>query len=101
MTNNPDLTSDHRVFADLGTPADTALGCDHRVWANFHVVGYLDQVIQLCPGFNQGGSYGRPVDGGVRTDLHEVFDNDVSYLGHFLKTSICLWGKSKSIRSEY
>src|SRR5579859_4114095 len=68
--------------------------------SHIHVVGHLDQVVQLCPGADNGRAHRSPIDSGIRTDLDEIFYFDITDLGNLLEGSIGLRCKAEAVTAD-
>ena len=93
------LTAEHTPLADFGRTGNACLRGDDGVAADFHVVGYLYQVVQLDSFVDDGGSHGGAVDAGVGTDFHVIFQNSDANLGNLFITG-GRWGKAESVGSN-
>src|SRR3546814_3120978 len=57
------LAADHGVSADLSASGYPGLGSNDRVFSYFHIVGHLDQIVQLHTFANNGSAHCGPVNG--------------------------------------
>src|SRR5688572_4318006 len=57
MSHYTGLAADHNVIAKLRAATDACLRSYHSVVSHFYVVGYLNEIIQLGPGFNNGRTH--------------------------------------------
>src|SRR4030095_2154797 len=69
--------------------------------SHFNIVRELNQVIQLCSSFNDGRTHCCPVNASICANLHLILYQNVADLRHFFESSIGLWGKSKTITTDY
>ena len=81
VADKPRLAADDDPFPQLRAARDADLGDDDGILADHHVVGDLDEVVDLDPPLDPGPAEGAAVDGRVRADLHIVVDLDVADLG--------------------
>ena len=83
---DPDVADDPRLAADddplpqLRAARDADLGDDDGILPDHHVVGDLDEVVDLHPPLDPGPAEGAAVDGRICADLHVVVDLDVADL---------------------
>src|SRR5437660_5658981 len=98
LTGNPALRSkngsilDAHVVRDSDLPAnddiilyhcaagETCLRRDHNVLADIDVVSHMHQVIDFCAAANAGEIERAAIDGGIRANLHVIFDDKPSDL---------------------
>src|SRR5262249_39744797 len=89
VPNDTGLTADHYSLADSHTPGNSRLRRYYCVFADYHVMRDLHQIINFRSRLNPGSTKTRSIDGRVRTDFHVVVDLDNSDLRHFLLTLRC------------
>src|SRR3546814_3877185 len=82
MSHDTNLAADHGVSADLSASGYPGLGSNDRVFSYFHIVGHLDQIVQLHTFANNGSAHCGPVNGIIGANLHIVFNNHISNLAH-------------------
>src|SRR5260370_821837 len=74
MIANADLPRDYRAFT-YGAGTGDAGQCDQDdVFTDIAVMADVDEVVDLGAAANAGFAESAAVDGGVRTDLHLVFN---------------------------
>ncbi len=98
--SNPDLPSQDRVRTDGRTPGNSRLGCDNSVFADFHVVRDLDEIIQFRAAPHNRGFQRTAVDAGVRSDFDIVFDDHAANLRE-LDVAVPILHKAESIGSDH
>lgn len=79
-----DLPAEHAPFAHLGRACDTDLGCHHGVASHFHIVGNLDQVVQLDSLVYDGCSHGGTVHARIGADFHIILQHGDTDLRNLL-----------------
>ena len=89
------------MFADLRTAGDTYLRAEERALAYLYVVCDLHQVIDLHVATDDGRTHHRAVYRCVRTYLHIIFNDHVTYLRDFLVHSLCVRFKTEAVRTHY
>ena len=80
-------------FPSVRASRDADLGDDDGVFSDHHVVGDLDEVVDLYPSLDPGPAEGAAVDRRIRSDLHVIVDLDIADLGDL---QIVLSGSGKS-----
>ncbi len=101
----PDVADETRLTADddplpqLRAARDADLGDDDGILPDHHVVGDLDEVVDLHPPLDPGPAEGAAVDGRVRADLHIVVDLDVADLGD-LEVFLARQGKAEAVAPD-
>jgi len=70
------------------------------ILTDFHVVGYLDQIVHLGAAPDPGLTEGRAINADVGAKLHVVFQNDDPNLRH-LMVSAFDGGKTKTVRTDH
>ena len=83
VVHHSDLPCQSNILPQLRAPGDTRLGRHDRVLADDHVVGNLNEVIDLCAPADDGLTEGRSIDGRVCANLDIVFDDDDAGLRNF------------------
>src|SRR5262245_59409009 len=83
MLANPDLTANQAMRSDARTAGDAGLRGNHCVFANLHVVGDLDEVVQLHAASNHGTLERAAVNASICPDFDVIFDDDRPNLGEF------------------
>ena len=63
------LSTDHAMGTNFRGSGNACLCCNDGVLPNAHVVGHLDEVVQLHAFFQNGGAQSGPVNGGVGPDF--------------------------------
>src|SRR5690606_5331708 len=101
MSHQSRLSSDNAIFPNFRTSRNTSLCSNSCVGANFHIMRYLNQVVEFYPAMNDRGSYRSPIDSGVGSDLYFIFNNYLPHLGYFFILAISLWCKPESIASNH
>src|SRR5665213_3081649 len=97
---NACLATYHHIFADFSTSANAGLGRNYRIHPYFYIMCYLDKVIKFSSLFNNRRANSRSVNRSICANFYIFFNNYISYLWNFLKTSICLWGIANSISAD-
>jgi hypothetical protein len=82
VSRNANLPGEHDVMAERRTPCDTHLRREKRVRAYPNAVRDLHQIVDLGAALDPRLANGWPIDGGVRANLHVVFDHDDRVLGN-------------------
>ena len=72
------------MAADLYGPRNAYLGCHDRVFADFHVVGNLYQIVQFDTPADDGRVHHGTVYRGIGSDFDIVFQYDITNWGIFL-----------------
>src|SRR6202041_1093597 len=88
VISDPDLASDHHVFANRTAAGDTGLGRQHRMLANPNVVGDLNQIIDFYTVCDRRDVERTPINRCIRADFHVVADLNASDLGKLPVTAI-------------
>src|SRR3546814_14863042 len=101
MSHDTNLAADHGVSADLSASGYPGLGSNDRVFSYFHIVGHLDQIVQLHTFANNGSAHCGPVNGIIGANLNIVFNNHISNLAHLGIRTIRLRRKSKAIAANH
>src|ERR1035437_6082810 len=101
MAYNPGLPRDHAILPDLCGSRDPCLGNNKGVFTDFNIVGYHDQVVEFSSFPDDGRSKCGPVNGCIGTDLHIIFEDDISCLDNFFIMLVSLWCKSESIATDH
>jgi len=68
------------MLAHLGTPRDPYLGRDYRMFADSHIVGNLDEVINFRAALNDRLAQSRAIYCGIRANLNVIFHHDNAHL---------------------
>ena len=93
LADDSGLAADHDPLSQLRASRDADLGDNHRIGADHHIVGDLDEVVDLHPFLDPGPSEGPAVDRRIGAYLNVVIDLDVAGLGGLY---ICPAGIGKS-----
>src|SRR5688500_1448276 len=88
MTTYADLPPENHVVADVGASGDPDLRRHQHVTAHVDAMCDLNEIVDLGAGTNPRFTDGGPIDRGVGTELHVVFDHDGGHLRDFLVRSI-------------
>src|SRR6476660_5610672 len=97
MSNYTNLASNNAILTNLSASRNTRLSSNYSVGANFHVMGYLDQVIKLYSLAYYCRTHRRAVNSCIRADLYVFFNNYISYLAYLTVTALPIWHEAKSI----
>src|SRR5690606_33601269 len=97
MPNNADLSAYHTMLADLGRSRNSRLGGNYRVLADLHIMGNLYLIVQLDPFSQNGRAQGRTIYGRPRANIHIIFQDHISRLGHLAESPLLVRRKSKTI----
>src|ERR1043166_7226826 len=82
MPGQADLPGQHHVIAELRAPGNTRLRHHQAVFADGHIMRYLNQVIDLGALADNGRSQRATVDGHIGPDLDVVAQDYISDLRH-------------------
>src|SRR6185312_2557735 len=72
---------------------------DDTATPDAHIVADLDQIIDLGAFADHRIRHGAPVDGGIRTDLHVILDDDAADLRHAFGT-LCPGDEAKTVLAD-
>ena len=86
VATDTNLPADTAVFTDFGGAGNSRQRGDDGIFSDFNVVRYLNQVVELHPGADNGRAHRCAVDGGRRAYLDPVVKNDVTDLRYFIVT---------------
>ena len=84
MVGHADLSGQHGPAADLARARHAHLADQDHVLTDIAVVAYLHEVVDLRAAPHNGRAHGGAVDGGVRSDLDIVLDDEPSHLRDLL-----------------
>ena len=82
VTRHPHLTRDRHVITDLRAASDSHLRHQNTVLPDSHIVGDLNQVIDLGTTADHRGPESRPIDRHIRTDFNVIMDDHLPHLRH-------------------
>ena len=88
------------MAADLYGTRNAYLGCHDRVFADFHVVGNLYQIIYFGAAMYNRCSHGSPVNTGIGTYVYFIFQNNDSDLWNLI-IPVRSGSESESVGSDY
>src|SRR2546430_15523359 len=86
VVREPNLSGQDDAILDNDAAGDAALRDDDAVAADRHIVSDLHQVVDLGPFADHGVADAAAVDGGARTDLYVVLNDDAADLQHLAVT---------------
>src|SRR5690554_211203 len=101
MAHQTNLSTHHHIFPDFSRARNATLSRNHRVLADFHIMGYLDQVVQLDTILDNGRSHSGAVYYRIGPYFYFIFNDYVSNLTDLDVRSVWLRGKPKSIASDH
>src|SRR5436190_16561718 len=99
MAGKSTLACDGNMIAHLGGTGYTDLRNEHAMFADFHVVPDLDQVVDLGPLAYYRFTQGRAIDRRPGADLNVVLDPDDSDLRNLVMLAI-VHGEAVSVRAD-
>src|ERR1041384_7626960 len=82
VIRDPDLAAQKHFVTHVRAARDARHRRDEAALADVHVVGDLDQVVDLGAGADHRVVHAAAVDGGVGADLHVVADEAATHLGN-------------------
>ena len=88
------------MAADLYGTRNAYLGCHDRVFADFHVVGNLYQIVQFDTPADDGRVHNGAVYRGIGPDFDIVFQYDITQLGDLLVV-IAFWSETETVRPDH
>src|SRR5690606_316029 len=100
MSDNTYLSSEDYILSDLRTSRNACLCRRYGIRTDFHVMGYLDKVVQFHTLTNGCRTQCGTIYHGVSAYLHIVFTNDIADLRYFIIRTIFLLCKSKPVTSN-
>src|SRR5512139_2798168 len=81
MSHQPGLSSQGDIAPDRGGARDPYLSHDNGVLPDHHIMGDLNQVIDLYPSSDEGAAQGPSVDGRVGADFDIILNLHPPHLG--------------------
>ena len=100
MPRKADLSGERDIGSDAGAAGDADLGAEDGMSPDLHVVGNLDEVVDLAPLPYHRATEAGAVDGGVGPDFDIIPDFDNACLGDLDVTPI-LEFVAESTRSDH
>src|SRR5882724_6528219 len=99
MAADPDPASKHAAFADTSASRDADARGHGGVSADAHVVGDLDEIVELDAVTDLSVLDGAPIDGCIGADLDIGTDNDAANLRDF-DPELLIACKTETIRTD-
>ena len=99
MARKAHLSAKHTPRTNLGAACNTYLSRHNRVFSYLHVVGYLDEIVELHTLADDCTAHGGTVDTSVGADFNIVLYCDNANL-RYLVVSLGIGGKTESVGSD-